>query len=93
MGPTLHDVARLAEVSIKTVSNVLNDYPHIRPTTRQRVLDAIAALEYQPNLSARGLRWGRTGSGQPDHPRPAQRLLREFADGWWSGRPRRRVCR
>ena len=61
MTPTIHDVARLAEVSIKTVSNVLNDYPHIRPTTRQRVLDAIAALDYQPNLSARGLRSGRTG--------------------------------
>ena len=61
MAPTIRDVARLAEVSIKTVSNVLNDYPHIRPATKQRVLDAIAALNYQPNLSARGLRSGRTG--------------------------------
>ncbi|GAB2582750.1 LacI family DNA-binding transcriptional regulator [Microlunatus antarcticus] len=61
MTPTIHDVARLAEVSIKTVSNVLNDYPHIRPTTRQRVLDAISALDYTPNLTARGLRSGRTG--------------------------------
>ncbi len=61
MPPTIHDVARLAEVSIKTVSNVLNDYPHIRPATRQRVLDAIAALDYTPNLTARGLRSGRTG--------------------------------
>ena len=61
MAPTIHDVARLAEVSIKTVSNVLNDYPHIRPTTKQRVLDAIEALDYTPNLTARGLRSGRTG--------------------------------
>lgn len=61
MTPTIHDVARLAEVSIKTVSNVLNDYPYIRPTTKQRVLDAIATLDYRPNLSARGLRSGRTG--------------------------------
>jgi DNA-binding LacI/PurR family transcriptional regulator len=59
--PTIHDVARLAEVSIKTVSNVLNDYPHIRPATKQRVLDAIATLDYTPNLTARGLRSGRTG--------------------------------
>ncbi|MCW2811006.1 MAG: LacI family transcriptional regulator [Friedmanniella sp.] len=59
--PTIHDVARLAEVSIKTVSNVLNDYPHVRPATRQRVQAAIDALDYQPNLSARGLRSGRTG--------------------------------
>ena len=61
MAATLHDVARIAGVSIKTVSNVINDYPHIRPTTKQRVLDAIAELDYQPNLSARSLRSGRTG--------------------------------
>lgn len=61
MAPTIHDVARLAEVSIKTVSNVLNDYPHIRPATKQRVLDAIKTLDYHPNLAARGLRSGRTG--------------------------------
>jgi DNA-binding LacI/PurR family transcriptional regulator len=61
MAVTLHDVARVAEVSIKTVSNVINDYPHIRPATRQRVLDAIEQLGYTPNLSARRLRSGRTG--------------------------------
>jgi DNA-binding LacI/PurR family transcriptional regulator len=61
MPPTIHDVARLAEVSIKTVSNVMNDYPHIRPATKQRVLDAIETLDYKPNLTARGLRSGRTG--------------------------------
>jgi DNA-binding LacI/PurR family transcriptional regulator len=61
MASTLHDVARLAEVSIKTVSNVINDYPHIRPATRERVEAAIAELGYQPNLSARSLRSGRTG--------------------------------
>ena len=61
MAATLHDVARLAGVSIKTVSNVVNDYPHVRPATRQRVLEAIAELEYQPNLSARSLRSGRSG--------------------------------
>ena len=61
MSPTVHDVARVANVSIKTVSNVLNDYPYIRPATKQRVLDAIDALDYTPNLTARGLRSGRTG--------------------------------
>jgi DNA-binding LacI/PurR family transcriptional regulator len=59
---TLHDVARAASVSIKTVSNVINDYPHIREETRTKVLAAIAELGYQPNLSARGLRSGRTGA-------------------------------
>jgi len=61
MSITMHDVARVAGVSIKTVSNVINDYPYIRPETRQRVLDAIDSLGYRPNLSARGLRSGRTG--------------------------------
>lgn len=59
---TLHDVARASGVSIKTVSNVINDYPHIKPETRQRVQEAIEQLGYQPNLSARGLRSGRTGA-------------------------------
>ncbi len=61
MAVTMHDVAREAGVSIKTVSNVINDYQYIRPETRQRVQDAIAKLGYHPNLSARGLRSGRTG--------------------------------
>ena len=62
MAATLHDVARLAGVSIKTVSNVINDYPHIRPTTRAKVEEAIAELGYTPNLTARNLRSGRTGA-------------------------------
>ena len=61
MAATLHDVARVAGVSIKTVSNVVNDYPYIRPETRARVEAAIAELGYQPNPSARSLRSGRTG--------------------------------
>lgn len=61
MSVTMHDVANLAGVSIKTVSNVVNDYQYLKPETRQRVLDAIEKLGYRPNLSARGLRSGRTG--------------------------------
>nr|WP_314840632.1 LacI family DNA-binding transcriptional regulator [uncultured Microbacterium sp.] len=57
----MHDVARLAGVSIKTVSNVINDFPHVRPDTRERVQAAIRELDYRPNLTARGLRSGRTG--------------------------------
>lgn len=61
MAVTMHDVARRAGVSVKTVSNVVNDYPHIRPATRERVMGAIAELGYQLNASARNLRRGRTG--------------------------------
>jgi len=62
MAATLHDVARLAGVSIKTVSNVINDYPHIRPVTREKVERAVAELGYTPNLTARNLRSGKTGA-------------------------------
>lgn len=62
MAATLHDVARLAGVSIKTVSNVINDYPHVRPATREKVQAAIAELGYTPNLTARNLRSGKTGA-------------------------------
>ncbi len=60
-GATMQDVAAMAGVSIKTVSNVLNGYQYIRPETRQRVEDAIGRLGYQINLTARNLRQGRTG--------------------------------
>jgi DNA-binding LacI/PurR family transcriptional regulator len=54
------DVARLAGVSHQTVSRVLNDHPNVRPATRQRVLEAISALGYRPNLAARALVTGRS---------------------------------
>lgn len=44
MAVTLHDVAILANVSVKTVSNVVNDYPYIREATKARVLEAISTL-------------------------------------------------
>ncbi|WP_426989374.1 LacI family DNA-binding transcriptional regulator [Pseudarthrobacter sp. Y6] len=60
MAVTMNDVARAAGVSLKTVSNVLNDYEFIRPATRQRVQDAIAELGYEANLTARSLRSGKS---------------------------------
>ncbi|WP_129339679.1 LacI family DNA-binding transcriptional regulator [Cellulomonas endophytica] len=57
----MHQVAERAGVSIKTVSNVVNDLPLVRPETRARVEEAIAALGYRVNVSARNLRRGRTG--------------------------------
>src|SRR3712207_4641789 len=57
----LKDVAERAGVSVKTASNVVNDHPHIRPSTRARVEQAIRELRYRPNLSARQLKYGRGG--------------------------------
>ncbi|MFT4029477.1 MAG: LacI family DNA-binding transcriptional regulator [Protaetiibacter sp.] len=58
--PSMHDVAARAGVSHITVSRVLNDYPSIRPETRERVLAAIAELGYRRNLAARALVTSRT---------------------------------
>jgi DNA-binding LacI/PurR family transcriptional regulator len=58
---SLKDVAERAGVSIKTVSNVVNNYPHVTPAMRARVQAAIDELGYRPNLTARHLRKGRTG--------------------------------
>ncbi|WP_326998998.1 LacI family DNA-binding transcriptional regulator [Curtobacterium sp. Leaf261] len=54
-------MATLAGVSPKTVSNVINGVVPVRPATRERVEAALRELDYVPNLSARGLRNGRTG--------------------------------
>jgi DNA-binding LacI/PurR family transcriptional regulator len=80
MASTLHDVALVAGVSIKTVSNVVNHYPHVRPATRERVLAAIAQLDYRPNLSARGLRSGKTGVIGLAIPELRQNYFAELAD-------------
>ena len=52
---TLDDVARLAGVSPKTVSRVVNGEAHVREKTRLAVQSAIAELGYQPNMAARSL--------------------------------------
>ncbi len=58
---TLRDVAVAAGVSIKTVSNVVNDHPHVRPEMRARVRAVIDQLDYRPNGIGRQLRQGRSG--------------------------------
>ncbi len=60
MPATMRDVAKIAGVSIKTVSRVVNDQGEIADSTRQRVLAVIEELGYQPNLVARGLVTQRT---------------------------------
>ncbi|MFJ3383533.1 MULTISPECIES: LacI family DNA-binding transcriptional regulator [unclassified Curtobacterium] len=62
MRATVRDVAALAGVSPKTVSNVINGGVVVRPDTRERVERALEQLDYVPNLSARGLRNGRSGA-------------------------------
>jgi LacI family transcriptional regulator len=54
--PTIKDVAAQAEVSLKTVSRVVNDESGVHARTRERVQQAIARLGYLPDQSARSLR-------------------------------------
>jgi len=55
MSVTIYDVAREANVSMATVSRVVNGNPNVKPTTRKKVLETIEQLGYRPNAVARGL--------------------------------------
>jgi DNA-binding LacI/PurR family transcriptional regulator len=58
----MSDVARLAGVSPQTVSRVANNRTNVEDATRERVLVAMRALGYQPNIAARALATGRFGT-------------------------------
>src|SRR4051794_41886663 len=69
--PRSVDVARLAGVSQKTVSRVLNDEPYVSADVRRRGLDAAEGLGYRRNQAAPALASGRTraiGGGAPGTP-------------------------
>lgn len=59
---TLRDVAARAGVDASLVSRIINGDPRASaaPPTRQRILDAVRDLNYQPNVAARNLRMART---------------------------------
>ena len=59
--PTLQDVAELAGVSPRTVSNVVNGYAPVTEATRLKVQAAIDVIGYRPNLLARNLAAGKSG--------------------------------
>ncbi len=84
MNPTIKDVARLAGVSPKTVSNVINDNAdRFSSETRERVLDAIKKLNYRPNRAAQYMRSGAIGVlafalpniGSPYHAELAREII------------------
>ncbi|EFT43930.1 substrate-binding domain-containing protein [Enterococcus faecalis] len=52
---TIYDVAREANVSMATVSRVVNGNPNVKPATRKKVLEVIDRLDYRPNAVARGI--------------------------------------
>lgn len=60
--PTIVDVAKHANVSIKTVSRVVNNDLNVREETRNRVMEAIKHLKYKPNLIAKKLKINRSNT-------------------------------
>jgi LacI family transcriptional regulator len=57
---TINDVARMAGVSKKTVSRVINDSPLVRPDTRDKILALMRQIGYAPDPQARGLAFRRS---------------------------------
>jgi DNA-binding LacI/PurR family transcriptional regulator len=58
--PNMKEIARMADVSLGTVSHVLNGSARVRDSLRRRVEEAVEALGYQPSALARGLRRDKT---------------------------------
>ena len=61
-GSTIRDVARRAQVSVASVSRVLNGFEKVSDETRERVAEAVSALGYVPHAAARSLSMARTHS-------------------------------
>jgi DNA-binding LacI/PurR family transcriptional regulator len=57
---TIVDVAKMAGVSVSTVSRILNNKPDVSPSTRDRVLGIIQELGYRPHVQAQSLAGGRS---------------------------------
>ena len=84
----MRDVAECAGVSVTTVSHVINNTRSVKPSTRQKVEEAMHSLGYQPNVLARSLRKGETltiGIILPDNTNPYfAELVRGIEDSSFS---------
>jgi LacI family transcriptional regulator len=80
----MREIAEAAGVSLKTVSRVFNDDPHVRPEIRARVKAAMEAEKYVPNTLGTSLRTGRSdviGLAVPDITDPFFAAVVKAADG------------
>lgn len=81
MTVTIYDVAREANVSMATVSRVVNGNQNVKPSTRKKVLEVIERLEYRPNAVARGLASKKTTTVGVIIPDISNNLYAELARG------------
>ena len=78
---TIYDVARKADVSLATVSRVLNNPARVKEKTRNRVLEVIKELGYRPNAIARGLASRRSTNVGLIVPTFSRAFISEMTDG------------
>ena len=78
---TLRDVSRLAGVSTATVSRALEKPDTVAEATRARIMEAVAACGYTPNMMARNLRKSRAASRQDARQIRAASMQGESGDG------------
>jgi DNA-binding LacI/PurR family transcriptional regulator len=57
---TIKEIAKLAGVSVSSVSRVINNKPGVNPTAREKIEKLLKEVDYKPNLTARGLVTGKT---------------------------------
>ena len=79
--PTIHDIARMARVSIGTVSNALNAKPSVKADLAERVHAAATRLGYRRNSNAASLRSNQTDMIAVVVPNIENALFSEFAAG------------
>ena len=79
--PTINDVARLANVSKKTVSRVINKSPLLSAKTREHVEQVIAEIGFIPNLQARALALSRNFIIAAIHDNPKAQFLGNVQHG------------
>ena len=87
MRVTIVEVAKLAGVSIKTVSRVINREPHVRPALREKVERAITRLGFVTNAAARALSGNRSFVVAAFYRNPSLYYISELQKGAM------RVCR
>ena len=59
---TIKEIAKMCDVSVATVSNIINDKPNVSEKTRQRILKVMEELDYTPNYVAKNLKMRHTRS-------------------------------
>ena len=77
---SMRDVAKLANVGLGTVSRMLNDSGYVSEETRNRIEEAMKALDYTPNELARNLYHKRTGIIAVLVPNVSNPFFAEFVD-------------